>query len=277
MVENELSKNASKLYEPIDEYDIISERKNLIDFGYRFAHLETKLRLGLIGFDEEQRTMDKEELREILNDLFESAVSISYLKQEVAMEIRTQIFIIDRDYKDKDKIDADRLRNIYDHLGYWYRVASKICDDISKEYFPLLFIGEIAEQGDIYSNLLEALIAFHNGAYRATVVMCRRSLQLIAMQLGAPNDTLKNQLEWLKTNKRIDEEDYLTATACRKFGNFGAHPSNDGLEKIDKFNAEMTLKTVNHLFVKIYQPVAAIKFQQKSKELMEAKQNSQKK
>ena len=81
----------------------------------------------------------------------------------------------------------------------------------------------------IRSNLEEAKQCASVSAWRATVTMCRRALQMACLEKGAPaNANLVGQINHLRDNGIITTDLHEWATVVRWVGNDGAHPG--GLE-----------------------------------------------
>lgn len=77
----------------------------------------------------------------------------------------------------------------------------------------------------IRENLIEAKQCNAVSAFRATVVMCRRAIQMACVDRGANrNDSLVVQIKSLKQNGVITNELHEWATVVRWVGNDGAHP-----------------------------------------------------
>lgn len=90
---------------------------------------------------------------------------------------------------------------------------------------------------NIRRDLAEAEVCRRAKAYRAAVVMQRRVVESIAkQQLGetkiteAKADNLKKKIKLLAKEGLITKQIEDEAQEIREFGNYGAHPSDDGLE-----------------------------------------------
>lgn len=106
---------------------------------------------------------------------------------------------------------------------------------------------------DIRSDFSEALRCKWINAYKACVVMCRRSIQASVIALGAPDDTLVKQIDTLFKAGKITEPLKDFAHEIRLTGNDGAHPDKDGLKDVVEKDAddiiEFTKEYLHHVYV----------------------------
>lgn len=80
----------------------------------------------------------------------------------------------------------------------------------------------------IRADFSEALRCEWIRAYKACVVMCRRTVQAGALKLGAPkNSNLNQQIDWLFDQGKITESLKDFAHEVRLTGNAGAHPDKN--------------------------------------------------
>jgi len=100
---------------------------------------------------------------------------------------------------------------------------------------------------NIRRDLAEAEVCRRAQAYRAAVVMQRRVVESIAKeQLGevkvkaANADNLKKKIKLLSKEGLITKQIEEEAQEIREFGNYGAHPSDDGLD-LDITSEELEL------------------------------------
>ncbi len=108
----------------------------------------------------------------------------------------------------------------------------------------------------IREDIAEADRCFYAGAYKGTVVMLRRAVQNIVL------DKIKNKS--IKNNKLWEQIDFLfdggfitkhlqeSAHEIRHFGNFGAHPADDTLDKTTIEEAKMVDRLTRDLIRAIY-------------------------
>ncbi|GEM_PF-1629797 len=109
-----------------------------------------------------------------------------------------------------------------------------------KPYIPFeIKLQKAKVPPDILSDFEEATTCLGMRCLRASVVMARRALQNACTQIGAnPKDELIKQIKWLFDNNKINDRVYNQATTVRQFGNYGAHPQDDGLDKFLDDEAE---------------------------------------
>lgn len=108
--------------------------------------------------------------------------------------------------------------------------------------------GEIPDE--IRSNLVEAKQCASVQAWRATVTMCRRAIQMACLDKGAiPSDTLVKQIDHLKSGGIITADIHEWATIVRWVGNSGAHPDNT---TVDKESAETMLDLAEQFLHVLY-------------------------
>jgi len=101
---------------------------------------------------------------------------------------------------------------------------------------------------NIWSNYLEACKCNYADAFKATVVMCRRTMQNVCLNKGAKNRdsngkwiSLKNQMK-----EAFPEKDYSLihklADGIKYLGDYGAHPQDDGIDDVPKGDAKEMLE-----------------------------------
>lgn len=100
---------------------------------------------------------------------------------------------------------------------------------------------------NIWSDYLEACKCFDVEAFKATVVMCRRMLQNVCLDRGAKKQNAKS--EWISLRNQIKEafpeRDYSLihsiADSLKYFGDYGAHPQDDGIDDVSKEDSKELL------------------------------------
>jgi hypothetical protein len=90
----------------------------------------------------------------------------------------------------------------------------------------------------------EAVLCESAGAWLATAVMVRRTLEAIAKEIDPSAKTLMNGLEALKKKGLISDELHQWGTELRFIGNIGAHPTGDVIERQDANDAMEFLKAI---------------------------------
>lgn len=86
-------------------------------------------------------------------------------------------------------------------------------------------------------------------AHKAAVVMCRRSLEGMALSMGAKGKNLFEKLEDLYQKGLISQRNFEIATQVRQFGNYGAHLNDDLLGGITADDAQ-TIVEITHLLLR---------------------------
>lgn len=119
--------------------------------------------------------------------------------------------------------------------------------------FPSV-VPEVDESvpANISEDFIEGVQCLNIGANKATVTMFRRTLELIADDKEAEGGRLVDKIESLSTKKIIPEDLVLIANEIRFLGNYGAHPSDDGLDEISSDEAEDIKDFIEHLFNWLY-------------------------
>jgi hypothetical protein len=114
----------------------------------------------------------------------------------------------------------------------------------------------------IREDLAEAEKCSQAQAYKGAVVMYRRALQNVVLNLFPDNPEIKTKKLW----EQIDElfnKGFITrhlkesAHEIRQFGNFGAHPQDDNLDKATRDDVE----TIDHLTWDIIHAIYIVPFQ----------------
>lgn len=105
---------------------------------------------------------------------------------------------------------------------------------------------------NVTSDVSEAQICHAVGAYKACVVMCRRSLEQVCDDKSAQGRLLHDKIHYLQGQGIISSEIFGIFEEIRYFGNYGAHPNDDLLGDVTKDDSssvlEITLHTVKHIY-----------------------------
>jgi hypothetical protein len=105
----------------------------------------------------------------------------------------------------------------------------------------------------IADDFREALRCRWIEAYKATVTMCRRSIQSSCLDQKVDSKRLVAQIDELASKGMITEPLRQFAHAVRLEGNDGAHPDPDGLENVTPKDAddiiEFTREYLHHVYV----------------------------
>jgi len=111
---------------------------------------------------------------------------------------------------------------------------------------------------NIWSDYLEAYRCHEVGAFKATVVMCRRMMQNVLLDRGAKKKDAKGN--WITLRKQINEalpeRDYslvrTVAEETKFLGDYGAHPQDDGVDKVNEGDSKEMLDFGNTILEIVY-------------------------
>jgi hypothetical protein len=124
-----------------------------------------------------------------------------------------------------------------------------------KEHYPVDSPEELVEKTippGVRDDYVEALRCRSVQAYKATVVMCRRSLQSSCKNLSAEGSKLIQQIDDLAAKGTITAALKDMAHDIRKLGNEGAHPDQDGLGDVIKDDADDIIEFTRQYFEHVY-------------------------
>lgn len=99
----------------------------------------------------------------------------------------------------------------------------------------------------IWVDYLEASQAYDVGAYKASVVMCRRTMQNVCLEHGAIKVDSNGRYQKLKDQikQAFPQKDYSLihayADKIKYFGDYGAHPQDDNIDDVTKETAKKVL------------------------------------
>jgi len=123
-------------------------------------------------------------------------------------------------------------------------------------FFPLGKPNDSVDESvppEVSADFKEALRCHWVEAYKASVVMCRRALQSSVLALGAKDEKLVEQIDFLFAKGKITEPLKDFAHEVRLTGNDGAHPDKDGLVSVTEKDAldmiEFTREYLHHVYV----------------------------
>ncbi len=120
---------------------------------------------------------------------------------------------------------------------------------------------------NIREDFAEARKCWFAGSNKGVVVLCRRVMQLIAIDKGAEGDKLIDQIDSLFSKGLITKSLHDAAHEIRYFGNFGAHPRNDGLDNISNDDTKIVTRLTNQFLTDLYiRPFETGKLTEKRKE-----------
>ena len=104
----------------------------------------------------------------------------------------------------------------------------------------------------VRDDYVEALRCDTVRAYKAAVVMCRRSLQASCRNLNAEGKNLINQIDDLAAKDTITAALKNMAHEIRKLGNEGAHPDEDGLGDVTEEDSDDIIEFTRQYFEHVY-------------------------
>lgn len=130
-------------------------------------------------------------------------------------------------------VTYDRLNNHVDEVYPYARVSATDYHEAIPE--------------KVREDLAEVRRCMSTKAFRSVVVMCRRAMQQMALDKGATGDNLVGQIDDLFKQGIITKSLHDAAHEIRFFGNYGAHPRDDGLDNITRDDAH-SIRDLTHAF-----------------------------
>jgi len=115
------------------------------------------------------------------------------------------------------------------------------------------FVAVNGVPSEIDVDFLEAQKCYAAEAYKATAVMCRRTLETVADLQHATGNGLFEKIKDLYDREIITKGTFEIATQVRLFGNYGAHPKDDLLGGVTKEDAGVVLEITQHLLKDAYE------------------------
>jgi hypothetical protein len=89
-------------------------------------------------------------------------------------------------------------------------------------------------------------------AHKGVVVLCRRVMQMIALDRGARGKLLRDQIDDLLASGHITKSLHDADAEIRYFGNFGAHPQDDHLDDVTDDDARAVLDLTRQFLIDLY-------------------------
>ena len=121
-----------------------------------------------------------------------------------------------------------------------FQVTEVAIEPFEYEYLP----------DQVKTDFIEAANCYAIGCYNAFAAMCRRTIQSLAMDLGAiGKDKVKLQLTELKDALAIDEESYTMLVQIIVDGHDGAHPH---LPPLSRERAVILIELMKDVLYQIY-------------------------
>jgi hypothetical protein len=105
----------------------------------------------------------------------------------------------------------------------------------------------------IVESIKEMLAAHSVGAFRASALMVRRSLELLCQDKSVPGKDLKERLANLASHVVISPALLVAATELRILGNDAAHVEAKAYDDIDEEHAETAIELAREILKAVYQ------------------------
>lgn len=142
-------------------------------------------------------------------------------------------------------------KTFYVKVNYTGSVGNELMFDVIETYPKYVPQKHESIPKYIWSDYLEGCRCFDIGAFKATVVMCRRMMQNVCLERGAKKKDAKGN--WISLRNQIKEafpqKDYSLihsiADKIKYFGDYGAHPQDDGIDKIKEDDSKTILDFAN--------------------------------
>ena len=112
----------------------------------------------------------------------------------------------------------------------------------------------------------EAGLCLGAGCYKASMVMSRRVLQRCLQEQGCEQYKLVDAIKYAVGHSILRTAFHPVATEIREYGNLGAHPDDDQLDKANKENAEQIFEFARLLIHEFYEVPAAVSRLKKDRE-----------
>jgi len=131
----------------------------------------------------------------------------------------------------------------------------KVSSDIVQEVRPLTIHLSIPENvpKEISEDFYEGQNCFNVDAFKASIFMCRRSLENLTGLNEADGSNLISKIENLYHKGLVDKASLLAASGIRQFNDYGSHPHNDLLRNVSELEAEMVVKMTWQLIKETYE------------------------
>ena len=107
---------------------------------------------------------------------------------------------------------------------------------------------------ELLQDLDSAVKCFEIGEYRATAMLCRRSIQLALKIQGVPEDTPTRMINIARRQGLLSELAKKQSDAVTFMGNKAAHPQDDLLLNLSKSDALQGLQMVRRLLLELFDP-----------------------
>jgi Domain of unknown function (DUF4145) len=159
-----------------------------------------------------------------------------------------------RTYCDLIFVKYDRLNSRVTHVFPYPRISASDYHESIPE--------------PIRESFAEAQRCYFSDANKGVVAMCRRTMQGLAEDKGATGGNLKGEIDDLLSKGLITKSLHDAAHEIRYFGNFGAHPRDDGLDNISNEDVRQILQLTEDFLVDInIRPYQTAELTKKRKEI----------
>jgi hypothetical protein len=162
----------------------------------------------------------------------------------------------------------DALLRVQEADGAWVKWRIGLCENCRRPLFVVLDEQETEiirtfppvsldkpshVPSGVADDYVEATLCLSVGAYKAAAAMCRRALQSAALDKGCKHAKLNAQLNELSQKGLLNPSLLKVAHQVRYFGNYGAHPDEDGLGDVTQKEADtirdLTWQVLEDLYV----------------------------
>ncbi|QXJ30366.1 DUF4145 domain-containing protein [Saccharolobus shibatae] len=187
-------------------------------------------------------------------------------------------YIASRIYNYLNKINKDtalKLRLIFSILvdiqqskriikvtpSYFLQLNKEVLKNLINQWYTFYFEAEALPTAiplDVADNYFEAIRSFNAGAYRASAVMARRTLELALLKKGliTTKDTIGRFVESEKSKpinqRKLSSKLLALLDAVRVFGDYGAHAWDDNLNDITETDTRLALETLKKALIELF-------------------------
>lgn len=144
-------------------------------------------------------------------------------------------------------------KTFYVKVNYTGSVGNEVMFDVIETYPKYVPKKHESIPEHIWSDYLEGCKCFDIRAFKATVVMCRRMMQNVCSERGAKKKDARGK--WISLRNQIKEafpeKDYSLihsiADKIKYFGDYGAHPQDDGIDEVNEDDSKVILDFANRI------------------------------
>ena len=187
-------------------------------------------------------------------------------------------YIASRIYNYLSKIDKDillKLRLVFSILmdiqqskriikatpSFFFRLNEVIFKNLISQWYTFYLEAEalpVTIPSQVADNYFEAVRCFNAAAYRASVVMARRTLEMALLKKGliTEKESIGDFIQREKkkqSNQRVLSDKVLDLlNAIRVFGNYGAHAWDDALNDITERDARLVIEILKEALTELF-------------------------